>query len=78
MTLPFTIWMMTAYFSTIPDEVEEAAVLDGAGRFRMFVDHFLPLSVPGVVTAMTFSFVIAWNEFVFALDVHHPTRTCGR
>jgi multiple sugar transport system permease protein len=65
--LPFTVWMTTAYFSTIPDEVEEAAVLDGAGRFRMFWDHFLPLSVPGVITAMTFSFIIAWNEFVFAL-----------
>lgn len=66
-TLPFTIWMMTAYFSTIPDEVEEAATLDGAGRLRQLVDHFLPLSGPGVVTAMTFSFVISWNEFVFAL-----------
>jgi multiple sugar transport system permease protein len=66
-TLPFTIWMMTAYFSTIPEEIEEAAVLDNAGRVRMFVDHFLPLSIPGVVTAMTFTFVIAWNEFVFAL-----------
>ena len=66
-TLPFTIWMMTAYFSTIPDEIEEAAVLDGAGRLRQLVDHFLPLAVPGIITAMTFSFVIAWNEFVFAL-----------
>lgn len=66
-TLPFTIWMMTAYFSTIPDEIEEAATLDGSGRFRQFIDHFLPLSVPGIVTVMTFSFVIAWNEFVFAL-----------
>ena len=66
-TLPFTIWMMTAYFSTIPEEIEEAAVLDGAGRVRQLVDHFLPLAVPGIITAMTFSFVIAWNEFVFAL-----------
>jgi multiple sugar transport system permease protein len=66
-TLPFTIWMMTAYFSTIPAEIEEAAVLDNAGRWRQFIDHLLPLSVPGVVTAMTFTFVIAWNEFVFAL-----------
>jgi multiple sugar transport system permease protein len=66
-TLPFTVWLMTAYFSTIPDEIEEAAVLDGAGRFRMFVDHFVPLAAPGIVTAMTFCFVISWNEFVFAL-----------
>ena len=65
--LPFTIWMMTAYFSTIPREIEEAAILDGAGRWRMLFDHFLPISMPGIVTAMTFSFVIAWNEFLFAL-----------
>jgi multiple sugar transport system permease protein len=65
--LPFTIWMMTAYFSTVPQEIEEAAVLDGAGRFRILVDHFLPIAAPGIVTAMTFSFVMAWNEFLLAL-----------
>ena len=65
--LPFTIWMMTAYFSTVPQEIEEAAVLDGAGRLRILIDHFLPIAAPGIVTAMTFSFVMAWNEFLLAL-----------
>jgi multiple sugar transport system permease protein len=64
--LPFTIWMVTAYFATIPTEIEEAALLDNAGRFRRLIDHFLPMSMPGIVTAMTFCFVIAWNEFLFA------------
>ncbi len=72
--LPFTIWMMTAYFSTVPQEIEEAAVLDGAGRFRILVDHFLPIAAPGIVTAMTFSFVMAWNEFLLALTFLSDAR----
>ncbi len=72
--LPFTIWMMTAYFSTIPKEIEEAAVLDKAGRFRILIDHLLPISMPGLVTALTFCFVIAWNEFLFAQTlITNPT-----
>ena len=66
-TLPFTIWMLTAYFSTIPREIEEAAILDNAGHWRMLIDHFVPIAMPGIVTAMTFAFVIAWNEFLFAV-----------
>jgi multiple sugar transport system permease protein len=66
-SLPFTIWMMTAYFSSVPQEIEEAARLDGAGRFRILVDHFVPIAAPGIVTALTFSFVVAWNEFLLAL-----------
>lgn len=71
--LPFTTWMMTAYFSTIHPEIEEAAILDGAGRLRILKDHFLPLAMPGIVTAMTFSFILAWNEFLFALTfINNP------
>lgn len=66
-SLPFSIWMLTAYFSTVPDEIEEAAILDGAGPWRILKDHFLPLALPGIATAMTFTFIIAWNEFLFAL-----------
>ena len=66
-TLPFTIWMLAAYFSTIPKEIEEAAILDNAGRWRMLIDHFVPIAMPGIITAMTFAFVIAWNEFLFAV-----------
>jgi len=65
--LPFTIWMLTAYFAAIPREIEEAAVLDGCGKFRILWDHFLPIAAPGIVTAMIFSFILAWNEFLLAL-----------
>lgn len=65
--LPFTVWMMTAYFSSVPVEIEEAAILDGAGKLRILIDHFLPIAAPGIATAMTFSFVNAWNEFLLAL-----------
>lgn len=66
-TLSFTIWMMTAYFSTVPKEIEEAALLDNASRWNMLVDHFIPISMPGIVTSLTFAFVISWNEFLFAV-----------
>ncbi len=69
--LPFTVWMMTAYFSTIPSEISEAAVLDGVGHVRMLWDHYLPLAVPGVATALIFSFILAWNEFLFALTFNN-------
>lgn len=66
-TLPFTVWMLTSYFSTVPKEIEEAALLDNTGRWRMLWDHFIPISMPGIVTALTFAFVLAWNEFLFAV-----------
>lgn len=66
-SLPFSIWLLTAYFSAIPMEIEEAAILDGAGRWRMLVRHFSPLALPGIATAMTFTFILSWNEFLFAL-----------
>lgn len=64
--MPFAIWVMTSYFATIPREVEEAAVLDHAGRVRRLFDHFLPLAAPGIVTVLIFTFILAWNEFLFA------------
>ena len=66
-SLPLSIWLLTAYFSSTPMEIEEAAILDGSGRWRMLWDHFMPLSLPGIATAMTFTFIITWNEFLFAL-----------
>jgi multiple sugar transport system permease protein len=66
-TLPFAIWMLTGYFTTIPREIEEAAILDKAGRWRRLIDHFVPLAIPGIVTVFVFTFIISWNEFLFAL-----------
>lgn len=68
-SLPFSIWLLTAYFSAAPKEIEEAAILDGAGRWRMLFTQFMPLAWPGIATAMTFTFILAWNEFLFALTL---------
>jgi multiple sugar transport system permease protein len=65
--LPFAVWTITSYFATIPREVEEAAILDRAGRWRRLFDHFIPLAMPGIVTVLAFTFILAWNEFLFAL-----------
>ena len=65
-TIPFCIWMLKGYFDTIPKDLEEAAVIDGAGRFTIFVKLILPLSRPAIVVTALFSFMTAWNEYILA------------
>ncbi|GGT95883.1 carbohydrate ABC transporter permease [Actinomadura citrea] len=64
--LPLTVWILTAFFRTLPRNLEEAARVDGASTFRVLTGVILPLSAPGVVTAGLLVFVFAWNEFLFA------------
>src|SRR5215216_757384 len=66
-SLPFAIWTLRGFVATIPVEVEEAAYVDGASWTRMFFSILLPLVAPGLVATSVFSFITAWNEFVFAL-----------
>jgi ABC-type glycerol-3-phosphate transport system permease component len=66
-SLPFALWLLTAYFQTIPREIDEAARVDGATHFDVFVRIILPLAAPGIVTASIFAFLAAWNEFTLAL-----------
>ncbi len=66
-TLPFSLWMLQGYVRSIPRELEEAAAVDGAGRFETLVRVVLPLLTPGIVVTLLFSFISAWNEFFFAL-----------
>ncbi len=66
-SLAFSIWLLTGYFSTIPRELEEAALIDGCTRLQTVWRVLLPVSRPGVVTAMIFAFIMAWNEYVYAL-----------
>ncbi|QNN54738.1 carbohydrate ABC transporter permease [Nocardioides mesophilus] len=66
-SLPFAIWMMRGFAAAIPKEVEEAAYVDGASWPRMFWSVLLPLCAPGLVATSVFSFITAWNEFVFAI-----------
>ena len=66
-TLPFTVWVMTQFFKAMPGELEEAALVDGAGPMRVFWQILLPLALPGLVTTGLLAFIAAWNEFLFAL-----------
>ena len=65
--LPVTIWILKDFFRTVPRELEDAARVDRCGWFRMMWTVFLPISAPGLVAAAVFSFMTAWNEFMFAL-----------
>lgn len=65
--LPFVIWMLQGFFREVPGELHEAAKLDGCGPFTSFLRVVLPLSLPGIFTAMIFTFIFSWNEFLFAL-----------
>jgi multiple sugar transport system permease protein len=64
--LPIVIWIMSTYFATIPPEMEESAMVDGATRQYAFWKIILPLSGPGIITATTLSFIFSWNNFMFS------------
>lgn len=65
-SIPFCVWMLKGYFDTIPKELEESAIMDGASQFTVFWRIILPLSLPAVSVTALFSFMTAWNEFVLA------------
>ncbi len=66
-TLPFTIWVLTAFFKGLPGELEQAALVDGASPFQVFYRILLPLTMPALVTTGLLTFIAAWNEYLFAL-----------
>jgi len=65
--LPYAIWLMTAYFQTVPIELEDAARLDGCSRLGILFRVVIPISVPGLVSTAMFVFLLAWDEFFYAL-----------
>jgi arabinogalactan oligomer / maltooligosaccharide transport system permease protein len=65
-SIPFCTWMLKGYFDTLPRELEESALIDGASRFTIFWRIILPLSAPAIAVTALFSFMTAWNEFVLA------------
>jgi len=65
-TLPVAIYMLTNYFRTIPDEIEQAALIDGCNRLEVIWRVTLPLSIPALVSVFVYTFMIAWNEFLYA------------
>ncbi|MBN9425572.1 MAG: carbohydrate ABC transporter permease [Burkholderiales bacterium] len=66
-TLPFTVWLLTAFMRDLPVEIEEAAIMDGASPWIRLTHIFLPLLAPALVTSGLLAFIAAWNEFLFAL-----------
>ncbi len=65
--IPFCTWLLMGYFRTIPFELEECALIDGASRWEILVKIILPLAVPGLISAGIFAFTLSWNEFIYAL-----------
>jgi len=65
--VPFCTWLLLGYFRTIPQEIEECAMVDGCTRFQALIRIVLPVAVPGIVCAVLFAFTISWNEFIYAL-----------
>jgi multiple sugar transport system permease protein len=65
--IPFCTWLLMGYFKTIPIELEECALIDGANRWQILVRIILPLAVPGLISAGIFAFTLSWNEFIYAL-----------
>ena len=68
-SVPFSIWLMKAYFLTIPRELEDAALVDGATRWQSLVLVIMPLATPGIAVACIYSFTLAWNEYLYAFTL---------
>jgi multiple sugar transport system permease protein len=65
--IPFSTWLLMGYFKSIPYELEECALIDGASRWQILTRIVLPLAVPGLISAFIFCFTLCWNEFIYAL-----------
>jgi len=65
--IPFCTWLLMGYFKTIPRELEECAMIDGATRLQAMIKIILPLALPGILSAGIFAFTLSWNEFIYAL-----------
>ena len=64
--IPFSTWLLMGYFRTIPQEIEECAMVDGCSRMGVLFRIVLPISIPGIVCSVLFAFTLAWNEFIYA------------
>jgi multiple sugar transport system permease protein len=72
--IPFSTWLLMGYFKSIPYELEECALIDGASRTQILIQIILPLAVPGLISAFIFSFTLCWNEFIYALTFLSSTQ----
>jgi len=67
LTVPFCTWIMIGYFSSIPKELDEAAIMDGAGYFQLLTRIFIPVALPGIIAATIFAFTVSWAQFLYPL-----------
>jgi multiple sugar transport system permease protein len=65
--LPYALWLLRSFMQGIPDDLEAAALVDGATRMEAFIDVILPQALPGIISTSLFTFILAWNEYLFAL-----------
>jgi multiple sugar transport system permease protein len=72
--IPFSTWLLMGYFKTIPFELEECALIDGASRWQILTKIVLPLAIPGLISAFIFCFTLCWNEFIYALTFLQSTQ----
>ena len=72
--IPFSTWLLMGYFKTIPYELEECALIDGASRWQILTQIILPLALPGLISAGIFSLTLCWNEFIYALTFLSSTQ----
>lgn len=73
LTVPFATWLLIGYFSSIPKEMDEAAIVDGASYMQILVKIFLPISLPGLVAATIFAFTVSWAQFLYPLALTTST-----
>ncbi|MDG6895286.1 carbohydrate ABC transporter permease [Volucribacter amazonae] len=72
-SVPYAVWLLVGFFQTVPIEIEEAARIDGANKFTVFFKIVLPLVAPGIVATAIYTFINAWNEFLYALILVNDT-----
>ena len=68
--LPYALWLLSAFFETIPIELEQSAMIDGASRLRAFLTVSLPVAIPGIVATAIFTYLLTWNDYLFALVIN--------
>lgn len=78
--LPFALWLLRSFMASIPDDLEHAALVDGASRMEAFIDVIVPQALPGIISTSLFTFILAWNEYLYALvlvnrDAWRPLTT---
>jgi multiple sugar transport system permease protein len=67
LTVPFCTWIMIGYFQSIPKELDEAALIDGAGHMQMLFKIFIPVALPGIIAATIFAFTVSWADFLYPM-----------